>query len=280
MYIREKPYNSLKQSLGKSPTKIQKDSIEALFSFEDAKPTEMMVPVDFAEIKKKHGKGKDDEELLDVLLENLKPKDAAEAIIKARDLFVSNPGGEDEEDRADPMTVKEWQECQDEPSSEEDVSEDLDDDLDDSSILHLREKPFKKLETQAKGSGKITKEQVLELVELEDVPDDEIMFPVVLSSIAGCEDLDDLGEMVDKIGAKEFIQAVSKFRESPDDDDSEGLKPVTVKELREMIEVSDDEDLLEEPEDEEDDEDEDEDEDDEDDDEEEVAEPPAKKAKK
>merc|ERR1719160_25153 len=119
-----------------------------------------MVPADFAAIKKEHAVESSDDDVYNVLLDTLKPKEAAEAIIKARDLFISNPSGEADEDRPDPMTVKEWQECMDDSDSDaEDVSEDLDD-MDDSSILHLREKPFKKLEAKAKKPDKITKDEV------------------------------------------------------------------------------------------------------------------------
>jgi len=272
--------NGLKESLGKK-MEIKKDMIEALFNLENAKPKEMMVPADFAELQKKHGVEEDDD-IMDLLKDTLKPKEAAEAVIKARELFVSNPEGVEDDERPEPMTVKEYQDCMACSDSDEDVSEDLDDDLDfdDSSVLHLREKLFKKLE--AKSPSKITKEDVLGLVDLEGVPDDEMVFPVDLSEIEGCEDLEDLGEMVDTIGAKEFVKAVSEFKKSLGDAPEDGLKPVSVKELREMIEVDseDEEDGLsgEDGEDEDDDEDDDEDEDEDED--EDVVEPPTKKAKK
>merc|ERR1719329_1207118 len=63
---------------------------------------EEMVPIDM------RGAGDDLELDVEEMVQNLGPQKAAEAFVKCQEYFAANKDQEDEEDRPQPMTCKEW----------------------------------------------------------------------------------------------------------------------------------------------------------------------------
>jgi len=278
-YVREKSFKTLKTSLKDVKKEIGKAEVEALFTTDGVAGNENMIPVDFACLPD----GPESFENIEALVAKLKPKGAAETLVKARDLFEANPEKEEDEERPQPMSMDEWRECLEMGDSDEEDEEDDDDDEDDGALIYIREKIFNVLKGKVKGS--ITKEEAESLTQLEDIPDDENMIPVDMTSLEECANLGDADEIIEKLGAKGFVEAIVKARalfeaKLPDAKKEDVPQPMTAKDLREVMEDMDmqEGDFEGEEEelglDDEDDEDEDDDEDDE-----EVEEPPKKKAK-
>jgi len=101
MYVREKIYTSLKAKFEKG--EVTTADVDELAQVEGVADDEVMVPVDMKAV------GEEFEDI-PAMVEKLGAKGTAEAFIKARDLFVENPSKEDDDERPQPMSAKEWRE--------------------------------------------------------------------------------------------------------------------------------------------------------------------------
>merc|ERR1719240_1343959 len=105
--------------------------------------------------------------------------------------------------------------------------------------MYVREKIFKELSTKVKDSKEISKEDVDSLVQVDDIPDDEIMLPVDMKAVG--EPFEDIEQMLTKLGpkatAESFIKARELFESNPDkEDEAERPKTMTAQEWREVLE--------------------------------------------
>jgi len=117
MYVRQKIYNELKAKLKDSKDIATKD-VEDLVAVEGIPDDENMVPVDMTAV----GEPFED---VEQMLTKLGPKPAAEAFIKARELFEKNEDGEPEDERPKEMTAKEWREVLEEEDMLEEGEEEF-----------------------------------------------------------------------------------------------------------------------------------------------------------
>lgn len=213
----------------------------------------------------------------------------------------------DEEKKAE----EEPEEVPDEEDSEDEEDLDLDDDdlsLGDSELMpqsmpfFVNQKLLEEIKAKIAKDEAPTEKELVGLVKTEELPDEDLVVPVDLNAIneAFGDDEDQdfqteeelVGMMVKKKGVKEtakaFIKAEETLKEEAAEAGEDVMEPMTVKEMKELMDM-DSEELDGDLEDSDDDDEElDEDEDDDDDEEAEEAEedkkdegegPPAKKAK-
>merc|ERR1712185_577063 len=92
---------------------------------------------------------------------------------------------------------------------------------------------------KVKGSKEVSKDDVESLVQVDDIPDEEIMLPVDMKAVG--EPFEDIEQMLTKLGpkstAESFIKARELFEANPDkEDEAERPKTMTAQEWREVPE--------------------------------------------
>merc|ERR1712185_741426 len=92
---------------------------------------------------------------------------------------------------------------------------------------------------KVKGSKEVSKDDVESLVQVDDIPDEEIMLPVDMKAVG--EPFEDIEQMLTKLGpkstAESFIKARELFESNPDkEDEAERPKTMTAQEWREVLE--------------------------------------------
>jgi len=90
-----------------------------------------------------------------------------------------------------------------------------------------------------KDSKDVSKDDVESLVQVDDIPDEEIMLPVDMKAVG--EPFEDIEQMLAKLGPKKtaesFLKARELFESNPDkEDEAERPKSMTAQEWREVLE--------------------------------------------
>lgn len=312
-YVCQKKLEALQEKLEKGEEVPTLEELNRLVSdLDDLPETDIVVPVDSAVL------GEDFDEIgPEGLVKKHGLKRAAELFVKAAKLYSEKPEGEGDDEKMKPITVKEMLEQmrmmedlsdEDSESDEEEDEEDEEDEEEDGNLTYGCQKTLEALQEKLnKGQEEPTLEELKKLVNnLDDLPDTEIVVPMD-DSVLG-EDFVQIGVagLVAKHGLKGtaelFVKAAKVYSEKKEGEgDDKNLKPITAKEMKELMmelaeddsddeNASDDADDSDEEEDEEDgDEEGEEDEEDEEDgaedddaggdEDEEIKEPSSKKAK-
>eukprot|EP00746_Dinoflagellata_sp_MGD_P004068 gnl/MRDRNA2_/MRDRNA2_107883_c0_seq1.p1 gnl/MRDRNA2_/MRDRNA2_107883_c0~~gnl/MRDRNA2_/MRDRNA2_107883_c0_seq1.p1 ORF type:complete len:167 (-),score=81.44 gnl/MRDRNA2_/MRDRNA2_107883_c0_seq1:12-512(-) len=104
-----------------------------------------------------------------------------------------------------------------------------------AGIMYVRKEIYNKL----KGAKEVKKEDVEELVQIDGIPDEEIMVPVDMKAVG--ESFEDIEQMITKLGAKGTIEAFVKARElfeknEDGEPEEERAKEMTAQEWRTVLE--------------------------------------------